>query len=611
MSDKVGAIPGDLIEWPSSMQGHTGPLNGAAGKLNTAIEALSSAPKTAGLMGSVPYGGNAILGYVAKNQVIDAWVGKVGTAFANAEGLTPPPAGAGIVAAITYVMDLGKPATSTNAAIAAAAGSNPTGAADDAAAGAEAGAQLKEGVDTKDQSLVNTALSTLGNHQNDAGFDVPFFQTLGPKGTLAAVPFAQKAPDGLRTYDTALGTATRAPGWDTNFNAALFQLGKQSGVPDRNSLGLLAYGKDSADFLTQAGDKWLFQARVTGDRGFASVPIFNAMARNPAAGSAWLTGSTPGIPGPRIQALFSTSNDYLSWQETVLNDPGVSPAFNNLLTQIGGLKGEDSQLTTILHAIVPAKDPPTQFATTLWPGVAHIIADHIGMFAPATVANDKNPVSSQWTYNDKLFDFAETSLSSKQHPQAVGEIAAAVTAWTKNAPAGSSWQDFANRAGQLWALQALPLRQASIDALQNYQQSKAGWEQLASLIPVPPIPGAHFVTNYVGGQIFIHLAIGSSDYLATGPIQSQSQVDTLTQQLGYAHLSSLQTALALRWLQEHPSQVPPGQTAAQYAAQIGTNAPNVPNATPAVQAFAGQLGNAQSGFLQVYGFTGAAGPEGS
>lgn len=605
MSEEVGAIPGALIAWPSSVQGETGPLNSAAGKLNSAIEALNSAPKTGGLMGPVPYAGNAILGYVARNQVIDAWVGRVGTAFLRAAEASGPVVGGGgfLATLLTDFEDLGRRATSTNAAIAAEAGSNPTREADDAASGAETGAQMKEGVDTRNQSMVDGALGTLGQHQGDGVFDVHFFQALTPKGTLAAVPFVAKAPNGLQTFDTALANATNSSGWDRAFNAALFKPDPKTGTLDRNSLGLLVAGKYSLDFLTQAGDGWLFRAQLTGDRGFATLPILQAMARNPAAASAWLTGSTPGIPGSRIGALLSTQPQYSDWQSLTLNDPGIQQAFNNLLTQIAGLKNNAPQLSTILHAIVPQNGSASDFALGLQPGTLSIVEQHINLFVPA---NPNQGVPATWSWQESLFKFVESAGTGKIDPNAVKGVQTAITQWglahaphtftTATASNVTTWQQYLRQVGALWGLSALPVRQAPYDAAALRSSEVSAVSDIIGLIPFAnAVPGEHAIIQLgVGEGAELLDEVGTAVYQSHGGSPDQQAVPAEYQAMGAMNL-----ALATQFLAAHPHDVPKGADRTQWIKEMAMG--NIPAGAPASLAqFESDLGNADSTFLQTY-----------
>lgn len=606
MSDKVGAIPLELISFPSSVQGETAPLNGAANRLNTAIEALNSAPKTPGLMGPVPYAGNSILGYVTKNGVLDAWVAKVGDAFARAEAGSIPAGGNIFTEIAAIIKGLDTRATSTNSNIAAQAGSNPLAAADQAAAGTEAGSQLKEGVATKSQPLVDSALKQLGDHQGQGPFNVHFFQALGPNGTLDAVPMVSAAPNGLQTFDGGLATATKSAGWDNGFNSTLFKLQGDPALqaPDHRTLALLQYGSYSTDFLTKAADNWLFHANPSQYRGSSQVPdaIFAALARNPAAAANWLAGNVPfgDVKDSRMGALVGPGSNNI-WQQIMLGQPAEQAAFNKLLEAVGQNTHNPEQLNTILQAIVNGD----WFAGQLRPGTTSIIVHNIGLFMP------KNPdqfVPADWVWQEKLFKFVESPSGGQIDQQTVAEIQKAIGQWAAtHAPRGfadnsssrDAWNTYLGQVAVVWALSALPVRQAPYDAVASHNSLVTLVSQAIGFIPFSSVfPGAarQFVAN--------ELILLGEDVASNKAAQTNQGADSQAVKTEYTQLGTMDVVLTTQFLSEHPGLLPKGADVKQWITNIAEgNPPPMPDghAEPnLINQFRTDLKAAESNFLLQY-----------
>jgi hypothetical protein len=123
--DTVSAIPGQLIGWAAWARQAAPSLERAARDLNLAIEELNLSRGDLAVLGQVPFLGDDLLAYAARNLQTDEWVGQVGQAFLRVATRGLPP---GLVRA--NYQDLLKGVVETSfSEIASQVGGDPTSAA--------------------------------------------------------------------------------------------------------------------------------------------------------------------------------------------------------------------------------------------------------------------------------------------------------------------------------------------------------------------------------------------------------------------------------------------------------------------------------------------------
>lgn len=89
----VSAIPGNLTSYGAAAIEMDARLNLQGGRLQSAIDALNSSAPDPKFLGPLPALGSQVAAFGSGNAAIDAWVGDVGNAFANADQGHPLPGG--------------------------------------------------------------------------------------------------------------------------------------------------------------------------------------------------------------------------------------------------------------------------------------------------------------------------------------------------------------------------------------------------------------------------------------------------------------------------------------------------------------------------------------
>lgn len=537
---KASAIPSELIGWAGWAQPLDGHLSDAARQLNDAIEAFNRAPQSPQFTPAVGYAGNDVLAYATQNGTVDAWVGQVGQAFAEVERAGIPP---GIYRANEQDL-LNSLSSASEAALAALVGGDPVQQAESAAAGARLAAQVQEAEDTGDPAQVRTLLSQLQN--TDQQFDVTFFQDLGPDRTITSLIDVAASQDQnlLDSFDTALGQATQDPGWDPAFTGALLDpnraawQGAQGFIGDFQ-LDLLRYGTYSGDFLTRAGDYFLFPSPCpTVHQLDKAAVVFNALDRNPSAAYQYLTGTyaTGGENLPRIQYFL---------RHSTINypDDGSNQALANLIDGAGfsaaGRADAASQLLQDIGSIPTANEVDN----SLRPSIERLLAGYIGNFAN-TPTNSPAYRKGQFPWQERLFMIAELDQAGNLDPAGLNDLQGAAMRWLlqhapSNIPSGLAGGWFAE-AGNLYRQILMPARKANWDGYDQQQATAAFWNDALG-----------FGNDFVPSKLLLTLPLTAVEeigmtYLGSTPADPQLADYDLFQRSSSAVMPTLMLVAASR-----------------------------------------------------------------
>jgi hypothetical protein len=411
----ASAIPSDLTHWATWASGLNKSLDSMGKQVNQAIEDFNSGAQEPRFIGHVDQVGNDVIGYAARNGVIDEWVGKVGQAFIQADHKGVPPQ---IYRADhqDFITGLN---TASEADLARLVGADPTKQANDAANGAALAAQLKQAEDAKDEDQFRTILSRLKGQSQE--FAYAFFNELGPDQTIKTlIPINQMNDDGLlRTFDKALGQASQHPGWDPNFTSALLDPRRGAWGYGRTNtshvqLSMLKYGTFSEDFLTQSADYFLFSHEFPTIDSDEGLVVFDALDQNPNAAYDYLTGhyQVGGENLPRVQYLLGYS--------TRAYPTGENKALGNLIAHAGfsdnGRADNGNQLLQVIGSI----DNPNGVPDDIRPGIEILLAHYIGNFPTDT------PPSHLL---GQLFMIAGSNADGSFDPGRTTNLQNAVTKW--------------------------------------------------------------------------------------------------------------------------------------------------------------------------------------
>jgi hypothetical protein len=218
----TSAVPSDLTNWAFWASGLNKSLGVTGRHVNDAIEAFNRAPQQPQFISPVDQVGDDVIGYMARNGVIDEWVGHVGQAFIQADHKGVP---SGIYRANQQDFVSGFN-TASEADLAALVGDDPTKQADDAAKGTELAARLKRAEDANDTTQIRAILGQLQGQSG--GFVYQFFKELGSEQTTKTlVAINQMNDDGvLQGFENTLAAASQYPNSDLNFTSTL--LGSQT-----------------------------------------------------------------------------------------------------------------------------------------------------------------------------------------------------------------------------------------------------------------------------------------------------------------------------------------------------------------------------------------------
>jgi hypothetical protein len=478
----ASAIPSDLTNWANWASGLNESLTSMGRQVNQAIKDFNGAPQQPRFIGLVDYVGDDVLGYAARNGVIDEWVGEVGQAFIKADRKGVPPQ---IYRAEQHDRITGI-TTVSEADLAGLVDKDPAEQADDAAKGAELAARLKRAEDANDEALIQAILRQLKRPSQE--FAYAFFNELGPDQTiktLIAIKFMEH--NGLlQPFDEALGQASQHPAWDPKFTSALLDPRRQAWgqrlATGDIQLSMLRHGTFSADFLTQSADYFLFSFKppfITDlDRDRV---VFDALANDPNAAYNYLTGHLQGIGDqdlPRVQHLLLHSRAYY-------DKPGRNTALGELIEVAGfsdnGRADNGNQLLQAIGSI----DNQNLVADDIRPGIARLLAgykDDEGKYHPGYIGNfatyglPANRPEGQFTWQERLFMIAEMNVDGSVDKGRMTDLQNAVAKWLNtqlrpmnDASAGIWFDD----AGTLYGLTLLPARKAGWN---NYDMKKASDE---------------------------------------------------------------------------------------------------------------------------------------
>lgn len=478
---KVSANPSELVGWAGWAQGLDKNLSGSARDLNDAIEAFNKAPQSPQFTPPVAFVGNDVIAYATQNGTVDAWVGRVGQAFAAVDHEGIP---AGVYRGNEQYFFNGLNYASESALM-AQVGGDPVQQAKSAAAGARLAAQVQEAEDSGDAAKVRSLVAQLQN--TDQTFDLTFFQDLGADRTIQVLIDVEQGggPNLLRTFDTALGQATQDPSWDPSFTRALLDPNRGAWKPAEGFIGdyqldLLRYGKYSGDFLTQAGDYFLFSGKTpTVASGDTGAVVFNALGRNPDAAYQYLTGTHGGDLGnlPRIEyfLLHSSGPGY--------NDTAANQALANLIDAAGfSAAGRDDGASRLLQDIgsVPSANA---VLPSLRPSIERLLVANIGNFTgfdPQSDSATNQYNNGSFTWQERLFEIAELNGDGSANTAAMHQIDAAIVRWMATHVKGDPQADAKvfEEAGTLFGLALIPQRKA----LWNSYDEAAMRVQMASFL---------------------------------------------------------------------------------------------------------------------------------
>ncbi|MGH3767928.1 MAG: hypothetical protein ACRDTX_22740 [Pseudonocardiaceae bacterium] len=491
--------------------------------VNQAIDDFNRASQEPQFIGNVDYVGDDVIGYAARNSVIDDWVGKVGQAFIQADHKGVPPQ--------LYKGNqedfITGPNTASEADLAQLVGDDPVTQADDAAKGATLAAQLKLAEDAEDEGRLRAILLQLQGQSQE--FAYGFFNELGPDQTIKTlIVINQLQDDGLlQTFDNALGQATQHPLWDPSFTSALLDSHRDAWGDGRTNTGviqlsMLKYGTFSEDFLTQSADYFLFSGKtpniMANDKGLV---VFNALDRNPNAAYDYLTGHLQlGDENlSRVQYLLRHSN-------MDANNPGENTALGNLIADAGlsdnGLFDNGNQLLQDIGSIDTQGEVPNEVR----PGIERLLVHYMGNFYTTSTPSKNRPESS-YTWQERLFVIAQMNVDGSVDQGRMTEVqrAAMKSLFEANPPPQdpdklTAWARDMGR-------KTHDLIQPLITWQRAYDDSQAAAKTLfinlitgAATSALAAIPFVDAVTPVVAGSVF-------TTYVWVAPSKTESDEDAM------------------------------------------------------------------------------------
>jgi hypothetical protein len=619
---QASAIPSQLTGYSGWASFQNGDLKTAARKLNAALEKLNQAKNSSYVLGQVEYVGNDVLGYAARNEITDSWVGDVGRAFSDADrqGVNPQ------LYKANYQDFQNSKATVSDKAVTSRVGGDPVKAGEQNSAATKLAAALREAEDTGNAAQVKAIISQLEAHQYDPAWAAAFFKELGPDETRFAIEFIYKEDDPenvrlLTIYDTALASATNSDGWDPDFNS---QMWKQGGGMRASDSLLLKYQTVaySEDFLTKAADSALFYPEgtlTTLDPKYAKI-IFNALAQNPDASLHYLLGSPPDgkngtLPGTRIMALL---RDY---QNTFRTDEGGSAtALSSVLAAAGrssdamqqyvGPFGTEPQIQVLLHVL--SGTPDAWVPEGIRPGINQVICEHIDLFVPHI--DPKHPESpefgSDWTWQEKIFKMAVADNEGHVDIEGVRQLQNAVQQWALlhvpdvSAKSGASldaFRAYMYQVGTLWALAALPVRQGGYDKEHFREEQIDAIKTLVGLIPIP-VPLKDEGAKKVAEYMVDHVDEWSREIGAKAAAKAGGDADKESVEAYYRQLGGMRLMLSEQYVAQHPGLVK-GMTSteeAEYIHQLAEGTDPSGGSDADVAAFELELDSASKTFAEQY-----------
>lgn len=606
--DVVSAIPSELLAWSSWASGLNTDLERAARDLNQKLEDLNFSHPDPTYLGQVPYLGNDVVGYAYRNDGTDTWVGQVGQAFARIATHGLPH---GVVAA-DYQDFLNGLVTTSQQELAGQVGGNPVTDAEARAAASALAERLKEAQDAGDQSQVRDLVRQLQDHQWDPNFTSTFFQSLGVPEALAVLYTIANDDGLLRIYDSALATATNAPGWDPTFNEQMWPP-PGSGWQSTSHIEalILKYGVFSEDFLTRAGDSILFGGRSQWNNAHDPVLdqlVLEALARSPEASLGYLLGHPQdpeiGQPsfGDRLVLLlhllgqeFQGSPEVASAFGAVLAASGSSPM---ALTPFVGPDGTEPAIQVLLHQL--GAQPKGLIPDGARLGIAELISQHIDLFVDAPPSRNGSP-----SWQQSIFDMAEQDGSDHVLQDNIRRIEVAALSWSlthmpsSENPADNTnermWMDWDRRTGTLFALAAMPIGQANYDRTALESDRAFVIDQAIYLALAPggawTVPAEDASNWLVDNWMHNGNPLDSSD-----PGLANKAKDD---QVFLNKLADMKGALSAGFLQAHPELVPPGVDRDEFLRKV-TGGQDTGNAV--ISQFQKDLDGASLAFAEQYFF---------
>lgn len=628
MSTEASAIPSQLTGWSGWATQQNGDLSAAARRLNTALEHLNQAKNSGYVLGQVDYAGNDVLGYAARNQTTDDWVGSVGRAFAEESRHGIPPQ----IYKMEYRDILNSKVTTTDGAITSKVGGDPVTAGQQNAQAVELAARLREAEDTNNGAQVQAIIAELDGHQLDPTFSAAFFNELGPGGVSGTIWFIsnEKDPNNVRLlkiFDTALASATDSPNWNPDFTNQLWPGPTDPGWKPSVMIDMLAlkYAQTpfSEDFLTKAADSTLFFPENhpgTTYPEFAAI-VFNALAQNPGAALHYMIGNGPNGTGGQSRSIRMV--DLLRQYQSDLRsnqDGGMGPALANLIAQAGaapdarqpyvGPFGTEPRIQVLFHTLTALPEP--WMPDSIRPGIARAISENIDLFLP--VIDPKHPkspeVGADWSWQEKIFKAAVADNRGNVNLDGVHQIQDAIQQWAlthvppvnpNDAASLDTFRAYMYQVGTLWALAALPVRQGGYDKDHFREQQIDGIKMLIGLIPIPvPLKdeGAKKLTEYVVD----HVDEWAREIGANAAKKAGGNPDKESAEVYYRQLGDLRLMLATQFAAQHPGLLSgkTSQDAGEYIHQLADGTDPSGGTSADVANFEAYLDSASIAFSDQY-----------
>lgn len=628
MSDQASAIPSQLTGWQGWATTQNTNLSAAARRLNAALEKLNSAGNSAEVLGKVEYLGNDVLGYAARNQPTDDWVGDVGRAFAQASHKGIPPQ----VWKNNYEDFLNSKVTTDDSSITSQVGNDPVKKADQQRQAVELAAQLGEAQDAQDAKQVRAIVARLEANEKNPDYTAAFFKELGPDRTRNTIPYLDLHETGidvhdpenvrlLEIYDTALASATNSQSWDPEFNSRLWPGGDRSGA-SYDQILLIKYQQVpySEDFLTKMGDSTLFYPHQQGtlQPDYARV-VFDAIAQNHDAALDYLIGNGPDDVGGTSRATRAVDLLRMYQNDLRSDNAGIGDGFSSMVANAGtapgardlyvGPFGTEPRIQVLLHTLAEMPDP--WMADSIRPGIAKAVSENVDLFV--TPVDPKHPsyphIGSDWTWQEKIFKAGVADNDGNVDLASVRELQNAIEEYARTHPGpkldpSDGYSINAVRAhmyqlGLLWGLTSLPVRQGHYDEEHAREERIDAIKMGLGLIPIP-VPGKDEAGKKIAEYVVDHAdewgrEIGANAAKNVGGNADQESGDDYYEQLG-----DMRLMLAHQFIAQHPNLVA-GKSdadAGEYIHQLANG--TLASKDPGVAGFEGELDSATRAFADQY-----------
>lgn len=561
MGETVSAVPSVLTGWAAWAQAHNPTLTSAARRADAAIQAFNnSKPDPAVVTRPVPYPGENVVSFAARNGIVDQWVGKVGEAFfAIATKNIPPEA---LQYESSYYSN--RRISADESAVEQQVGGDPVAQAKAAGDAAE----MHEAIDRSDGSTVRRMADGLAPYvQNgDGAYLLAYYKDLGPDYTVKATHFMDNLNDPaqaatLKTFDQGLVTATNQPGWDSSFDDRVFAEGTDDHPADPHRFLLLHDASAphapsySTHFLEKAGDAYFFQymnaPKLPDTVVIGSEPtnwVLNAISLNHQAAADWLTGRPPGEENEgttRLWLLISSPGGQGGSLQMFHN----AGAVNNLIAAAGNPdSGKSEELMKLF-----AHSPPQMVANAFKPGIAKAVGENI----PLLLNGNKEDV-------DNILRFATLNPDGSANDDAALEIAKGAgkylgTQVNSRELTDKNLYDIAGQAQKILDYLHEDLSGIEEDSKKAAELRSTIMFGALDLVPIPGLgEGAKELAD-AGKSV----AIRAYEFY-----KSQHGGDAPDAKTNLA--LSIESAVATRYVALHPDLVGPGQDPTEVAAQLAT-----------------------------------------